>query len=65
MRTVFHEQLDEIRQRGSLYWPPNAVRVLAAWLGYVRVGITLEAFELWISVKRALGYGNGIGLVMA
>ena len=65
MRTVFYEQLDEIRQRGSLYWPPNAVRVLAAWLGYVRVGITLEAFELWISVKRALGYGNGIGLVMA
>ncbi len=65
MRTVFHEQLDEIRQRGSLFWPPNAVRVFAAWLGYVRVGITLEAFELWIGVKRALGYGSGIGLVMA
>ncbi|KAL2135389.1 hypothetical protein VTI74DRAFT_8801 [Chaetomium olivicolor] len=62
MRTVFHEQLEEIRQRGSLYWPPNALRVFAAWLGYVRVGIKLEAFELWICVKRALGQNNGIGM---
>jgi len=62
MRTVFLEQLEEIRARGSLYWPPNAVRVFAAWLGYVRVGIKLEVFELWISVKRAFGYQNGLGL---
>ncbi|KAK3296804.1 ABC1 family-domain-containing protein [Chaetomium fimeti] len=62
MRTVFYEQLEEIRQRGSLYWPPNAIRLFAAWLGYMRVGIKLEAFELWISVKRAFGYQNGIGL---
>jgi aarF domain-containing kinase len=62
MRTVFHEQLDEIRQLGSLYWPPNAVRVFAAWLGYLRVGITLEVFELWISLKRALGLRNAVGL---
>jgi aarF domain-containing kinase len=62
MRTVFYEQLEEIGQRGSLYWPPNALRVFAAWLGYLRVGIKLEAFELWISVKRAFGYRNGIDL---
>ncbi|KAL2145557.1 hypothetical protein VTI28DRAFT_6795 [Corynascus sepedonium] len=62
MRTVFHEQLDEIRHRGSLFWPPNALRALAAWLGYLRVGIKLEAFELWIGIKRAFGYRNGIGL---
>lgn len=55
MRTVFHEQLDEIRQRGSLYWPPNALRVLAAWLGLVRVHLRLEAFEMWIAVKRMCG----------
>jgi aarF domain-containing kinase len=61
MRTVFYEQLDEIRQLGSLYWPPNALRVVAAWLGYVRVGVKLEAFELWIGIKRAFGY-NGIDL---
>ncbi|KAL2019697.1 hypothetical protein VTK56DRAFT_9234 [Thermocarpiscus australiensis] len=62
MRTVFHEQLEEIRRRGSLYWPPNALRVFAAWLGYMRVELKLEAFELWISIKRMLGYHNAIVL---
>lgn len=56
MRTVFHEQLDEIRQRGSLFWPPNALRLFAAWLGLVRVHLKLEAFELWLGVKRVCGY---------
>ena len=62
-RTVFHEQLDEIRGRGggsgagSLWWPPaSAVRVLAAWLGFVRVEAKLGAFELWLGVKRVLGF---------
>lgn len=55
MRTVFYEQLEEIRGRGSLFWPPNAVRLFGAWLGYVRVEVKLEAFELWLSAKRMLG----------
>jgi len=55
MRTVFHEQLDEIRARGSPYWPPNAIRLLSAWLGFARVEMKLEMFELWLSVKRVLG----------
>lgn len=55
MRTVFQEQVDEIRERGSPYWPPNAIRLLSAWLGFVRVEMKLEIFELWLSVKRALG----------
>jgi aarF domain-containing kinase len=54
-RTVFYEQLEEIRARGSLLWPGNAVRVFAAWLGYVRVEVKLEAFELWLGFKRMLG----------
>lgn len=54
-RTVFHEHLDRVRARGSLLWPPNALRVLAAWLGYLRVEVKLEAFELALAVKRALG----------
>ena len=62
MRTVFHEQLEEIRQRGSLYWPPNVVRLLAAWLGYMRVEVKLEAFELWLSAKRILGYQDTLDL---
>ncbi|KAK1760598.1 ABC1 family-domain-containing protein [Echria macrotheca] len=62
MRTVFHEQLEEIQKAGSLFWPPNAFRLLTAWLGYMRVEVKLEAFECWLSVKRMLGYKNTIEL---
>lgn len=55
-RTVFHEQLENIRAQGSLFWPPSAARVVIAWLGYLRVEIKLEAFELWLGIKRMLGY---------
>ncbi|KAG5992426.1 hypothetical protein E4U54_003648 [Claviceps lovelessii] len=62
-RTVFYEQLEEIRSKGSLLWPLNAFRTVSAWVGYLRVGIKLEAFELWLGVKRVLGLkmvlGNG------
>jgi len=54
-RTVFYERLEEIRASGSLFWPLNAVKTVAAWAGYVRVEIKLEAFELWLRVKRVLG----------
>lgn len=54
-RTVFHEELEDIRRRGSLLWPPNALRVFAAWIGYLRVELKLEAFELWLGAKRILG----------
>lgn len=57
-RTVFYEQLEEIRHRGSLFWPPNVVRVFAAWLGYLRVEVKLESFELLLTVKRLLGFRN-------
>jgi len=53
-RTVFEEQIEEIRRNGSLFWPSNTIRVLGAWLGYVRVELKLEAFELWLSFKRVL-----------
>ncbi|KAM4066164.1 ABC1 family protein [Hirsutella rhossiliensis] len=54
-RTVFHERLDQVRAQGSLLWPSNALRVLAAWLGHLRVEVKLEAFELGLAVKRLLG----------
>lgn len=54
-RTVFHERLDQVRAQGSLLWPPNALRVLAAWLAYLRVEVKLEAFELALAAKRLLG----------
>ncbi len=55
MRTVYLEQVDDIGRRGSPFWPPNALRLLAAWLGFVRAEAKLEAFELWLGVKRVLG----------
>ncbi|KEY73716.1 hypothetical protein S7711_06292 [Stachybotrys chartarum IBT 7711] len=54
-RTVFHERLEQIRAMGSLFWPPNALRALAAWASFVRVEVKLEAFELWLGLKRLLG----------
>ncbi|KAI1370163.1 ABC1-domain-containing protein [Hypoxylon crocopeplum] len=67
-RTVFREQVEEIRARpGSLLWPGNALRFVAAWMGYLRVELKLEAFELWLSVKRMVGmntvhYGGAVSL---
>ena len=58
MRTVFHEQLEEIRKLGSPLWPTNAIRVVKAWLGFVRVEMKLEVFEMWLGLKRMLGYNN-------
>lgn len=58
MRTVFNEQLEQIRQRGSYFWPPNTLRLLAASLGFLRVELKLKAFELWLSVKRMAGWNN-------
>lgn len=54
-RTVFHEQLDEIHRNGSFLWPLNAIRVFVAWMGFMRVEVKLEAFELWLFAKRMLG----------
>ncbi|KAI0971593.1 ABC1 family-domain-containing protein [Xylaria arbuscula] len=56
-RTVLREQVDEIRQRpGSLLSPGNAIRFIAAWVGYLRVELKLEFFELWLSIRRVAGF---------
>ena len=52
-RTVFHEQLEQIK--GSLLWPTNAFRAVTAWLSYVKIEVKLEAFELWLNVRRLIG----------
>ncbi|KAI1273467.1 ABC1-domain-containing protein [Xylaria sp. FL0933] len=55
-RTVLREQVDEIRQRpGSLLSPGNALRFVAAWVGYLRIELKLEFFELWLSIRRIAG----------
>jgi aarF domain-containing kinase len=64
-RTVFREQLDEIAAReGGLWWPSNTLRLAAAWIGFLRVELKLEVFELWLTVKRLVGiksdYASGM-----
>ncbi|KAK6204068.1 hypothetical protein LQW54_008529 [Pestalotiopsis sp. IQ-011] len=55
-RTVFREQVDEIKEReGGLWWPGNALRLAAAWIGFLRVELKLEAFEWWLAMKRLVG----------
>ncbi|KAH8671187.1 ubiquinone biosynthesis protein [Xylariales sp. PMI_506] len=55
-KTVLREQVDEISAReGGLWWPRNTIQYLAAWIGFLRVELKLEAFELWLSLKRAVG----------
>jgi len=54
-RTVFEEQLENIRKSGSLLWPSNTVRLMGAWLEYFRVELKLEAFEFWLGLKRFVG----------
>ncbi|KAI0387017.1 ABC1-domain-containing protein [Hypomontagnella monticulosa] len=67
-RTVLREQVEEIRARpGSLLWPSNALRFMAAWMSFLRVELKLEAFELWLAVKRMVGlrsldYGTTVSL---
>ncbi|KAH8785490.1 ABC1 family-domain-containing protein [Diaporthe sp. PMI_573] len=64
MRTVFNEQLEQIKQHGSYLWPPNTLRLIAASLGFLRVEVKLKAFELWLMVKRMAGFNttNMMGL---
>ncbi|KAI1332946.1 ABC1 family-domain-containing protein [Xylariaceae sp. FL0255] len=52
-KTVLREEVEEIRQQpGSLLSPGNALRLLAVWMGFLRVEIKLEVFELWLRVRR-------------
>jgi aarF domain-containing kinase len=54
-RTVFEEQVEKLKSHGSLLWPQNLFGYVGAWLGYFRVEVKLEAFELWLGVKRVVG----------
>ncbi|KAI1501813.1 ABC1 family-domain-containing protein [Biscogniauxia marginata] len=60
-RTVLREQVEGVRQSpGSLLRPGNAFRFIAAWMGYLRVELKLEIFELWLSIKRIVGINTAM-----
>jgi len=54
-RTVFEEQMEIIRQHGSLLWPGNFVRSIRAWSSYMRVELKLSLYEYYLSIRRAFG----------
>lgn len=54
-RTVYEEQVEELKKKGSLWKPSNLMGLLGAWLGYFRVGVKLEVFETWLRVQRVMG----------
>jgi aarF domain-containing kinase len=54
-RTVFEEQVEGIKANGSFLWPSNALRLVGAWLSFLRVELKLEVFEAWLGIKRVIG----------
>ncbi|KAL8696357.1 MAG: hypothetical protein Q9201_007698 [Fulgogasparrea decipioides] len=51
-RTVFQEQLESVRSRGSVLWPQNMLRLFAAWVSYVRVEAKLSLYEWYLFIRR-------------
>lgn len=53
--TVWEEQKEKLRKAGGLLWPPrNALHLLIAWAGFMRVELKLFAFERYLSIRRHL-----------
>ncbi|KAL8711283.1 MAG: hypothetical protein Q9220_004180 [cf. Caloplaca sp. 1 TL-2023] len=51
-RTVFQEQMELLGRKGRLFWPRNALHLLAAWISYARVEAKLLFYEWYISLRR-------------
>lgn len=43
--------------KGSILWPSNALAFLRAWIGYKRLEFKLSGYELYLDVRRLLGFG--------
>lgn len=56
--TVFNEQMEKVREHGSILRPRNFLRFLHAWASYLRVEIKLEIYERWLSLRGRLGLTN-------
>jgi len=59
-RTVFDEQLEKLRDRGSLLWPRNAFHVIGAWTSYARVGLKLGIYEWYLHTRAFFGLKNEV-----
>lgn len=53
--TVWEEEKESIRRRGSLLYPRNFWSLVLAWLRFARVELKLFGYERYLSVRRHLG----------
>ena len=63
-RTVWDEQKENIRKKGSLFWPSNFLQLLGAWSNFARVELKLFLYERYLSFKRHLGITGGFGAAL-
>lgn len=54
-RTVYQEQLEKLRERGSIFWPSNFGRFLFAWWAHARTELKLNVYESWLWWRKILG----------
>lgn len=58
-RTVFEEQMELIRESGGMFRFLNFFRLLAAWVGFLRVEVKLSVYETLLSFKSRFGLRTG------
>ena len=53
-KTVFEEQTEIVGKHGSMLLPGNFVRLLRAWVSFLRVELRLALYENLLSIRRFL-----------
>lgn len=53
-RCVYEEQLEQLR--GSIFSPRNFWLRMVAWTSFAKVEAKLSLYEIWLSLRRRLGY---------
>ena len=54
--------MEQIRERGSIFWPHNLFQLLAAWTSFMRVEVKLSLYEYYISIRRVAGFPASVGI---
>jgi aarF domain-containing kinase len=59
-RCVWEERVEDVKKIGSVWWPPNMLRLGTAALAYAKVAVKLRVYEYWLSARRMVGLSNAI-----
>ena len=52
---MYEEQLERLRQAGSLLWPGNLLAFVQAWSAHMRVELKLSAYVSYVQLRALLG----------